>query len=217
MTRSIKNLIAAVFIAISGYLTWTQIWPAYSVTSFLKIQIEEKNNLLASRTEIINQIERLKKESNAKYAELQRLALVVPEKRSIPEVITAVESIYSKNGFILTEFGAGDSPGTGQLAQLGFKATAQGTYNQFLTFLSYFEKNIRLFDINKIEVGLPRTAGEEGGITTDPKLGFTIDGQFYWLRPADNVSGGTGGSVTPPAPAPASSPTSASSEKKISN
>lgn len=197
MTRSIKNLIAAVFIAISGYLAWTQIWPAYSVISFLKVQIEEKSVLLASRTEILNQIDKLKKESNAKYAELQRLELVVPEKKSIPEIITAVESIYSKSGFILSELGPGDSLGGSQLANVGLKTSTQGTYNQFLNFLGYFEKNIRLFDTDKLEVGLPRISGEEAG--NDPKLGFTIEGKFYWLQPGvtETTTGGEGQTVAP--------------------
>lgn len=197
MTHSIKNLIATVFIAISGYLAWTQVWPAYSVTSFLKIKVEEKANLLVSRTEILNQIEKLREESGEKYTELQRLALVVPEKRGIPEVITAVESIYSRSGFILSELGPGDSPGGGQLANIGLKTSAQGTYNQFLAFLNYFEKNIRLFDIDKLDVGLPRISGEEEQ-TDNPKLSFTIEGKFYWLQPGVTETTTKGGSQAVP-------------------
>ena len=196
MTRRIKNLIAAVLIAISGYLGWTEILPAYPVITFMKAKIEEKNSLLVTRAEIINQIDKLRKESNAKYAELQRLALVVPEKKSIPEIITAVESIYSRSGFILSELGPGDSSGGGQVAKIGLKTSATGTYSQFLDFLGYFENNIRLFDVNKIDVGLPRIS--EGSEINNPKLGFTIEGQFYWLQPEVGTSsvGGRGSQST---------------------
>src|SRR3989344_6805439 len=103
MARSIKNLVASILISISCYLAWTSIWPVYSVTLYLKDQIEERNALLMSRAEIFKKIEDLKNESNSKYAELKRLALVLPEKNSYPELITAVDSIYSQSGIILPE------------------------------------------------------------------------------------------------------------------
>ena len=207
MTRSIKNLIAAVLIAVSGYFSWVEILPSYPVITLLKEQIEAKNTLLVSRGEIIKQIDKLRKDSNAKYAELQRLALVTPEKRGLPEIITAVENIYSRSGFILTELGLGDGQKSGQINKIGFKATAKGTYDKFLSFLGYFEKNIRLFDVNKVEVGLPRNAEAEGEIN-DPELGFTIDGQFYWLEPEGSGTGTGGGGNSAPTPAPTSVPTS---------
>lgn len=194
MTRSIKNLMAAVLIAVSGYLAWTQVLPAYYIISYLRERIEEKSNILTSRVEIIEQIKKLRQESEAKYSELQRLALVVPEKRDFPEIITAVENIYSRSGFILEELVIGDVKEPGQLGKISLKTGASGTYNQFFNFLNYLEKNIRLLDINKLEVGLPRETGGviTGGDSKDPELVFEIEGQFYWLRPmAENVQPAT--------------------------
>lgn len=180
MARSIKNLIAAILISVSCYLGWVEILPAYSKITFLNDNINGKKDLLVSRVKVIEQIGKLKKENLTKYNELQRLSLVVPEKRSFPEIITAIENIYSKNGFILEQLAPGDIKSIEQLQKIGLKAQAEGTYSQFIRFLNFFEKNIRIFDVSKIEIGLPQAAGE----SADPQLDITVEGQFYWLDPS---------------------------------
>ncbi len=179
MARSIKNLVAAILISISCYFAWTSIWPAYNVASFLKDQIEERNSLLASRAEIFKKIEDLKNESNSKYTELRRLALVLPEEKSFPELITAMESIYSQSGIILPGLQPGAVNDPGKISKISLKNSSEATYKQLLTLMSYLEKGIRIFDINSISAGL-----DSGGIDSqDPLLNFTLQGQFYYLNP----------------------------------
>ena len=184
MARSIKNLVASILISISCYLAWTSIWPVYSVTLYLKDQIEERNALLMSRAEIFKKIEDLKNESNSKYAELKRLALVLPEKNSYPELITAVDSIYSQSGIILPElqFGIVRENQENQIKKISFENHPQGTYQQFYTLLNHLEKNIRIFDVYSINIGLSVGIGQSFPkeiSATNPLLDISINGQFY--------------------------------------
>lgn len=181
MARSIKNLIAAVLIAISGYLGWSEILPAYSVISFLQSHIGEKTEDLKSRTEIVKKIENLRNESNSKYSELQRLALVVPKKKGFPELITAIENIYSQSGITLPEITLGASDTREQLNQIKFNAEGEGDYIKFLTFLDYLERNIRLYDVDSIDISLNSLNLSD----PNPELNFNIEGRFYWLLSAD--------------------------------
>ncbi len=193
MARSIKNLIASVLISISGYLLWTQVLPDYTIVNFLKAEVISKTDVLNSRSETIKKIQNLRQDSSSKYTALQRLALVVPDKRNISELITELEEIYSNNGFILPAISLGDleQDPTSQVAKIGFEGGAIGTYSQFLSFLGSFQKSIRLFDISTIDIGSGTGVGLGGG--NDPQLTFNMNGQFYWLRPAESVvtPGGT--------------------------
>ena len=190
MVRSIKNLIAAVLISVSAYLAWTGIWPKYVVTSYLKERIEEKSDLLASRSEIVEKIEQLRNESNSKYAELQRLALVLPEKRGLPEIITAMESIYLGSGVFIPELQLGDAKSTDQVNMISITSDSTATYGQFLSLISRLEKNIRIVDLNSISVGVSEES--RNAKSEDPVLTFSIKGQFYWLQPTFVKVGGSG-------------------------
>src|SRR3989344_5383805 len=102
MALAIKNLIATILIAVSAFIFWTNILPKYEGVSALRPVIEEKKSLLASRIEIVEKLKNLQKEYENRYNELQRLALVAPRNKSIPEFISTIEDISSKTGNIPT-------------------------------------------------------------------------------------------------------------------
>src|SRR3989344_4317589 len=98
MALSIKNLMAAILISISGFLSFTRILPAYEFVSALRDYIDIKSDLLKDRTEIFNKINNIKAKNDSRFNELQRLSLVVPEKKNLPEIISTVEAIVSQTG-----------------------------------------------------------------------------------------------------------------------
>ena len=109
MAQSIKNLTAAILIAISAFLAWTEVLPAYGFTGILKSTIVEKQELLNLKSEVNTRIEQLNKERSTRYAELQRFSLVTPEIVSLPELVSTLESIFSKSGHLLSDFTVGRS------------------------------------------------------------------------------------------------------------
>jgi hypothetical protein len=179
MTQSIKNLTAAILIAISSFLVWTEIVPAYGFTGLLKSTIVEKQELLNLKSEVATGIERLNKERGARYAELQRFSLVAPETVSLPELISTIESIFSKSGHLLSEFTIGKSNEAdlknGGFGIINVETSSKGTYAGFLQVLDYLEKNIRLFDVKEVSVG-----EDLSGVAN--QLGLTIRGDVYWIR-----------------------------------
>ncbi len=179
MTQSIKNLTAAILIAISSFLVWTKIVPAYGFTGLLKSTIVEKQELLNLKSEVVTGIERLNKERGARYAELQRFSLVAPETVSLPELISTIESIFSKSGQLLSEFTIGKSNEAdiknGGFGVVNVETSSKGTYAGFLQVLDYLEKNIRLFDVKEVSVG-----EDLSGVAN--QLGLTIRGDVYWIR-----------------------------------
>lgn len=179
MVQSIKNIISAILIATSAFLAWTEIIPAYGFTGLLKDAIAGKQELLNLKSEVKERIERLNKERGAKYAELQRFSLVAPETASLPELVSTLESIFSKSGHLLHEFTISKN-NVISLKNEGFgivsvEANSRGTYEGFIQILDYLEKNIRLFDIKEINVGEDLSGGAN-------QLTSKIKGDVYWIK-----------------------------------
>ncbi len=176
MVQSIKNLIAAILIAISGFLVWTQILPVYYSTASLKSTITEKEAILQSRTEILAKIKALNEEYNSRFTELQRLALVVPKSKGLPELVSMVEAIFSQTGNPITEFMIVDSSGQNELLKsMTVTMSSSGTYNSFYNLLKILETNIRLIDVESISVSEDLQAFNPEAVVTELK------GEVYWL------------------------------------
>jgi len=193
MARSIKNLIAAVLISISCFLVWTRVLSAYTLTSFLEQRIEERSMVLATRNEIYEKIEKIRAESSAKYSELQRLAIVIPEEKNFPGLISAMESIYSKSGISLPELNINEAKSTDQLGKISIEVRNEGTYSQFLNLLRNIEKNTRIIELHDIAIGLTSDSKTAGLI--DPVLSIVIKGEAYWINTsakANPLSGAAG-------------------------
>lgn len=179
MAQSIKNLTAAILIALSSFLTWTEILPTYGFTGILKNTIVEKQDLLNLKSEVNTRIEQLNKERSTRYSELQRFSLVAPETVSLPELVSNLESIFSKSGHLLSDFTVGksnqDQSKTGGFGTVNVEANSRGTYNGFIQVLDYLEKNIRLFDVKEISIG------EDVSGVAD-QLSLNIRGNVYWIK-----------------------------------
>ena len=152
MARSIKNLTAAILIAVSSFLAWTEVVPAYGFTGLLKSTIADKQGLLNLKSEVKMGIERLNKERGARYAEIQRFSLIAPETVSLPELVSTLESIFSKSGHLLSEFTIGKS-NQANIKNEGFgvvnaETNSTGTYEGFLQVLDYLEKILHRFPWN---------------------------------------------------------------------
>lgn len=179
MAQSIKNLTAAILIAISSFLAWTEIIPAYGFTGLLKSTIVERQELLDLKSEVNTRIEQLNKERGVRYAELQRFSLVAPETVSLPELVSTLESVFSKSGHLLSDFTIGKSSETnlknGGFGVINVEANSKGTYQGFIQVLDYLEKNIRLFDVKEISIG-----EDLSGVAN--QLSLKIRGNVYWIK-----------------------------------
>lgn len=186
MAQSIKNMLAAVLISISGFLFWTQALPAYELNSILKDSISVKQELLNARTEIVQKIENLKTERSTRYSEIQRLSLVVPKTKSLPEIISTIDAMFSQSGLALGDFVLSDSALKEGLRSINIGVSSVGTYENLTAILSVIEKNIRLFDINNLSIS------ESSGATGGSELDFEMKGDIYWFsEPEDKSSTST--------------------------
>ena len=96
-----KNYIGAGLIAIAMVLFWTLALPFYNSISDLDAAIKERGDLLKSRNAIMANIKNLNKEYQKRLLEITKLSAIVPSKKSVAEVLSAVDDVSVKNGIQL--------------------------------------------------------------------------------------------------------------------
>lgn len=173
-----KNYIGAGLIAIAMVLFWTLALPFYNRLSDLDDAIKERENLLNSRNAIMANIKNLNKEYQKRIPEIAKLSAIVPSKKSVAEILSAIDDVSFKNGIELFS-----SAITGQKASasdvnpyniLSLDMGLNGSYPGLTNFLRALERNLRLVDITSIEA----TAGT--GNTAN--LNLIVKGNAYYLK-----------------------------------
>lgn len=173
-----KNYIGAGLIAIAIVLFWALVLPLYDAVSDLDAAIQERNDLLASRNTIITNINNLNKEYQKRIPEITKLSATVPAKKSIAEVLSAVDNITAKNGIQLissTIVGQNvSSADTSPYNLLPIDMSLSGNYPGLTNLLGALERNLRLIDITSVDAVAVSLI--------NPALNITIKGNAYYLK-----------------------------------
>jgi len=173
-----KNYIGAGLTAIAIVLFWALALPFYNEISDLDVAIKEREGLLKSRSTIINNIKELDKEYQKRIPEIAKLSAIVPSKKSVAEVLSAIDDISKKNGIELFSsaiIGQNTSDvNANPYNLLSLEINLNGNYPGLTNFLRAFEKNLRLVDITSIDA--------VAGLGNTTVLNFVVKGNAYYLK-----------------------------------
>ncbi len=172
-----KNYIGAGLISIAMVLFFVLALPFYNGVADLDTAVKERENLLNSRGAIIANIQELNKEYQKRIPEIAKLSAIVPAKKSIAEVLSAIDSVSTQNGIGLVS-----SAITGQKSSeadtpynlLTLDMNLNGSYPGLTNFLKALEINLRLIDITSIDA-----AANLGNISNS---NFVVKGNAYYLK-----------------------------------
>lgn len=173
-----KNYIGAGLIAIAIILFWALALPFYNEISDLDTAVKEREDLLKSRNTIISNIKELNKEYQKRIPEIAKLSAIVPSKKSVAEVLSAIDDISKKNGIELFSsaiIGQKTSDvNTNPYNLLSLEINLNGSYPGLTNFLRAFERNLRLIDITSIDAA--------AGSGNTSALNFVVKGNAYYLK-----------------------------------
>ena len=173
-----KNYIGAGLIAIAIVLFWALALPFYNGISDLDAAVKEREDLLNSRTAIITNIKNLNKEYQKRIPEIAKLSAIVPSKKSIAEVLSAINDVSAKNGVQLSSSAMmgqkTSATDTVPYNLLSLEMELSGSYPGLTNFLKSLERNLRLVDITSVDA-----ATSFGTIST---LNFNVKGNAYYLK-----------------------------------
>lgn len=173
-----KNYIGAGLIAICMILFWTMVLPLYNDISDLDTAVKERRGILESSSTIIANIQELNKEYQKRIPDIAKLSAIVPAKKSVAEVLSAVDDISVKNGIQLfsssiTGVNASDvsvSPYNILSLEIGLN----GSYPGLTNFLRSLERNLRIMDITSVDA--------TAGLGNTSVLNFLVKGNAYYLK-----------------------------------
>jgi|SRR3989344_6488801 len=174
-----KNYIGAGLIAIAIVLFWALALPLYNRISDLDIAIKEREDLLKSRSTIIANIQELNKEYQKRLPDITKLSAIVPSKKSVAEVLSAINDVSVKNGMELFSSSivgqktsdTNDSP----FNLLSLEMGLNGNYPGMTNFLRALERNLRLIDITSVDAAV-------SGLGNTSALNFVVKGNAYYLK-----------------------------------
>ena len=177
IVQSLKNIIAAIIISTSVYLTWTIILPDYNYTSSIKVEIQRRTEVLAKRKDIFKMNTDLNNSYQERYAEISRLALIVPAGRSLPEFVSTIEAMASQSGAIMSTLKIDGGKGEDLFNMIGFEVNMTASYDSILNFLTLVEHNLRIIDVKLISIG------DIPGEKTAGFLNVQIKASTYYVNP----------------------------------
>lgn len=162
-------------IALAGLLFFILLMPAYNGLSARRTALDERNRLIAERTDILAKINELKQESAKRAGDIRQFSYVVPAGKAPADLVAMIQTLASQNGLQLTSLamGAGNNdekaPYLAQSIDLGLA----GGYAAFRSFIESLEKNVRIIDIESIDAA-PTTENS-------PVIGFRIKARAYFI------------------------------------
>lgn len=158
MSRQNKKLAGAVMVSLAIFISWGFVLPIYEHINQLQAGVSEMNGLLESRSGVLGKIDKLKAEYKAEDEDIRKISIIIPAKKNIPELISAIESLATTNGLALSSIDLTDGEKESDLI-VNIETNLYGSYGAFKGFLTSIEKNRRLVEINAVKLNLDQTGG----------------------------------------------------------
>ncbi|KKU93470.1 MAG: hypothetical protein UY24_C0022G0007 [Parcubacteria group bacterium GW2011_GWA1_48_11b] len=179
-----KNYIGASLIALAVFLAWVLVLPSYNKISVLREAIKERENLLSARNAIIANLKSLTAEYQKRAGDIAKLSSVIPNKKSVAELVSTMENIASRNGMQLTGGTISEQSAEAgkQYGMLLLDFNFSGNYLSLDGLLNNIEKNLRLLDVAFIDIS-PSSFGASS------LLDFRVRINAYFLGPDNKKTG----------------------------
>jgi Tfp pilus assembly protein PilO len=156
--------------------------PAYNKFIFARNEIQRYEDSISIKEDIVANVSQLKQIYENREDAIKKVSYVLPAEKDTPGLIVQFESLASENGLILERIDFGkvikkttDKSGLGLTAKvLEANVKMKGSYSSFRSFLEALEYNIRIMDVQTINISSSRA---EGALQI---FGFNIKLKVYY-------------------------------------
>ncbi len=166
-----RDFIAAVIFGLGCFLFFVVAMPQYDANANIRVLVKERRELLTQRTAMRDNVKELVRQYQTRKTDIDKLALLLPPKKQIDQIITSIQTAAQQTGMQLR----GMSVGGASDASLNYKTTfikleLGGSYPTLISFLKEMEKNLRLFDVLEINAGQDPNAKTPGLLSFEVKI-----------------------------------------------
>jgi len=165
-----KNITAAIILAIGFVLFFVLALPAYDNLGSLREVIAAKQAILDERNQEVRNFTTASQQAAAHDADISKMAVVMPAKKQIDEVVSSIQAAVATSGLQLADLSTATVVTPDQLdyKKLFINIDLTGQYTSFTNLLRSLEQNLRLYNINEITAAT--STGPAGGINFALKI-----------------------------------------------
>lgn len=153
------KLISSILIAASILILFLLVLPSFDKTRILRGSIEERESILLEAEEIKARVGELNRNIDLKRAEVEKLDILLPKEKMIPELLSGIESIVLGSGINLAEINISELSTQEEIKKLSGNLKLSGSFTSFMNFLDLAEKNLRLIDLITVNVAAQLSEG----------------------------------------------------------
>ena len=153
------RFISSIMIAASILVFFFLALPSFDKTRMLSASISEREEILLEAEAIKARVAELDREIDSKKAEVDKLNILLPKEKMIPELLSGIESLVAASGMSLTEMNLSELSGQEKIKKLSGNLKLNGSFVSFMQFLDLLEKNLRLIDLITVDVAAQLTEG----------------------------------------------------------
>lgn len=172
-----KNVIGSVIIALALLTFWVLVMPERKKIGEFNDAIQLRQTDLDDRVAIDKKIRDINKRAEDRAIEIKNLGLIVPSKKDVAELISAMDRIATISGMQLAQINIQPQPDTPNDPFNGLTVTADvsGEFGSIKNFLENLEQNIRLLDVDSVQLA-PTSE------TLTSVLNVSIQARAYFLK-----------------------------------
>ena len=152
-------MISSILIAVSILVFFFAVLPSFDKTRTLRASIGERQDILLEASEIKARVGEMNREIDLKKAEVDRLDILLPKEKMIPELLSGLESIMAASGMSPTEVNISELSTQQDMKKLSGNLKLNGSFVSFMQFLDLLEKNLRLIELITVDVSAQLTEG----------------------------------------------------------
>jgi Tfp pilus assembly protein PilO len=192
--RFTSSLLALVLLVAALIVYFEMVQPAYGNLEAAKGKLAGEGQMLQNEANTVGQVQKLITAYEGQASAEAALAAALPTGK--PDLAGAIAQIYGlaqANSLTIGNLGvsvstpigaaaqavgaAGSSVPVSPLGTVAFSLTANGSYENFLNFISGLESNLRLFDIRQVSV---QPAGAVGKSAVQDYFTYTVTVNVYY-------------------------------------
>lgn len=172
-----KNIFGAFTLAIALFFFWPAVYGSWQETSAMRSALSERQQLLDARNAILtNADQEYTKYQAAISGDAGRNFIqLVPVKKNIAELVSAVQDIAQDSGVQLAQVQIAEVKGkdTDPYKTLSLSLEMSGSYPSLRSFLGGLEQYVRILNVGSIQVSSDRLTGQ---------LRYSVKADSYFLK-----------------------------------
>lgn len=167
-----KKLIGAGMVAAAFLVSLALLWPYYDAIQKTKDILETKKAELDQKKAFVQKMTDLRKQIEARKEDLIKMEPFLSSGRHTEDVVVSLETISQEAGVAIGEFKTGISKGKGgeSFETLQVEFTASGPYSALFHMVKLMERNLRIFDVQEINLAEKEGASASGLLVATIKL-----------------------------------------------